>query len=89
MVKNKTKTRISWKTRMKMRRVELEKMYSTKSYVHKKELANKNRNYLIHHNGGRPFKVTANKNGIFIYELTKYKEKKVRGNRNQFTHMVN
>jgi hypothetical protein len=35
--------------------------------IKKKKLSSKNRVYFIHDNGGRPFKVIANKSGIHIY----------------------
>jgi hypothetical protein len=40
---------------------------TTKSFVRKDQLTSKTREYLIHDNGGRPFKFVANKDGIEIY----------------------
>lgn len=40
---------------------------TTKSFIQKSKLSSKDREYLIHDNGGRPFKVIANDKGIDIY----------------------
>jgi hypothetical protein len=40
---------------------------TTKSFIIKSKLSARNRIYMIHDNGGRPFKVIANNNGIEIY----------------------
>lgn len=42
-------------------------MKKSKSYFSKDKLTNRNKNYLIHDNGGRPFKVVINNTGINIY----------------------
>lgn len=40
---------------------------TTKSFISKTQLSSKDRDYLIHDNGGRPFKVVANSSGIDVY----------------------
>jgi hypothetical protein len=37
--------------------------------IYKSQLTDRNRNYHIHDNGGRPFKVVANNKGIHIYKV--------------------
>ncbi len=61
--KNKT-----WDKKVRARSRELSNKRSTRSYVDKNKLTSKDRNYLIHDNGGRPFKVVVNNKGISIYK---------------------
>ena len=37
-------------------------------------MSDKNKIYMIHDNGGRPFKVIANNDGIFVFTYSEYKE---------------
>lgn len=62
------KRMLAWQKKRAERKMQLESMPNSKSYVPFDKLGNKNRIYYIHDNGGRPFKVVANKkNGITVY----------------------
>jgi len=52
--------------RANKRKKELSHMKTTKSYIPKSKLTSRNKIYDIHDNGGRPFRVTCNINGIYI-----------------------
>jgi hypothetical protein len=58
-------TRGSWKTRVLRRQKQLANKSSTKSYYDRSKI-NSKRTYLIHYNGGRPWKVIVSKNLIEI-----------------------
>ena len=60
----------------KSKQIELNKMqpvdnniFSTKSYISRNELTKQNKVYVIHDNGGRPYKVFINKNNLKIYGM--------------------
>ncbi|XWV25752.1 hypothetical protein QJ857_gp1336 [Tupanvirus soda lake] len=57
-----------WDEKIINRKKELEDMDNTNSFVTLNSIGNQVREYLIHDNGGRPFKVVANKNNIRIYK---------------------
>jgi hypothetical protein len=64
------KNEIKYDRATKKRKIELEKLGDvTQSFISKDDLTSKSKKriYYIHDNGGRPFKVVANKEGIFIY----------------------
>ena len=58
-----------WDIRVKKRQKELIGMKNTNSYIPKNKLSSRNKEYFIHDNGGRPFKVIANNQGISIYGI--------------------
>ena len=58
--------RNEWQKKMTEREKVTSGMYMTNSFVTKNELRDEFE-YEIHDNGGRPFKVIANQNGIYIY----------------------
>lgn len=58
---------VSWITKVKKRRNELEGMDNTHSYIPVKKFTKRGKSYQIHDNGGRPFKVVVNKDGLFVY----------------------
>lgn len=64
------KIRNIWQAEIKERKKELENMKNTKSFVPFDKLSSKNKEYYIHDNGGRPYKVIANQNGINIYSIS-------------------
>lgn len=47
---------------------------NTKSFIKKDKLSSRNKKYEIHDNGGRPFKVIANEDGINIYTYATWNE---------------
>ena len=63
-----------WDKKERAREKELDGMKNTKSFVSVTKLSNKNKEYLIHDNGDRPFKVIVSKDAIDVYECTKDKE---------------
>lgn len=56
-----------WDLLKKKREKELSTMKSTRSYLNKNNLTYVSKEYYIHDNGGRPFKVAINKENINIY----------------------
>ena len=58
-----------WQKMYKDRYKELEGKKSTRTYVPKNKLTNRKKVYNIHDNGGRPFQVVIDINGIFVYEI--------------------
>lgn len=69
-------TQTDWEKMERKRSDQLGNMKNTKSYIPKEKLSSRNKIYFIHDNGGRPFKVVANSNGIDImvidYDTQKY-----------------
>ena len=61
-------------TKIKKRHEELIGMTNTNSFIPINKLSKSNFEYYIHDNGGRPFKVIANKQGISIYGVCINKE---------------
>ncbi len=59
--------RNKWQKKLLAREKVTGQMYLTNSFVSKSDLRDELRTYEIHDNGGRPFKVIANENGIYIY----------------------
>ncbi|XWV24520.1 mg989 protein [Tupanvirus deep ocean] len=57
-----------WEKKLIKRGKELENIDNTDSFITLNSLGNQTKEYLIHDNGGRPFKVIANKNNIRIYK---------------------
>lgn len=64
------KDRIFWEKEIKKRQVELQKLNNSGSFIPFASLGKKNKIYDVHDNGGRPFRVIANVNGIFVYKNT-------------------
>ena len=62
--------KMTWDQKRKARVEELAGLKSTKSFVPVEKLSSRNRTYLIHDNGGQPFKVVANKDGLVVYKHT-------------------
>ena len=60
--------KMSWDQKIKNRTEELINRKSTRSFVQVEKLSSRDRTYLIHDNGGRPFKVVANKDGLVVYK---------------------
>lgn len=58
----------TWKDKQIERKTELFHYKKSKSFVKFDKLTSRNKIYLIHDNGGRPFKVVANKEGLFVYK---------------------
>jgi hypothetical protein len=71
---NMTEWNRKWMVRVKKRQKELVGMKNTNSYIPKNKLSTINKEYYIHDNGGRPFKVIANNKGISIYGICINKE---------------
>lgn len=63
----KKSTKIGTKAEIAEKLRKLKTATNTKSFVPKSKATSKGHTYFIHDNGGRPFKVVVNKNGIFIY----------------------
>ena len=69
------KSSIAWEKRISKRKLITSSMHNTKSFVYKEDLTIKKRNYLIHDNENRPYQVTVDKTGIYIYTYVTYKKK--------------
>jgi hypothetical protein len=67
------KKRSKWDQMVGKRKKELVDIKTTKSFIPFNKLTIKDKNYFILDNGGRPFKVVANANGIQIYKV-EYKD---------------
>ena len=63
---------LDWNKKVEANKHQLEKMAGTGSYIPFNKLTKQDKKYFIHDNGGRPFKVVANTNGIQVYTATKY-----------------
>ncbi|VBB18193.1 mg989 protein [Yasminevirus sp. GU-2018] len=77
--KSKSKSKGKPKTRSKMRGEVAEKFRklgsTTKSFISREKLSSRPREYLIHDNGGRPFKVVATHSAINIYSFEEDKNR--------------
>ena len=65
--KTKKQKTIKWNMLIKKRQKELSGLKTTKSYTPKNKLSSTVREYYIHDNGGKPFKVSVNKKEIDVY----------------------
>jgi len=69
------KESVAWEKRTSKRKITTSNMHNTKSFVPKDELTERKRNYYIHDNKNRPYQVTADNTGLYIYTYATYEKK--------------
>lgn len=63
-----------WKVSLEKRKQELVGMKNTKSFISYDKALKSKKEYCVHDNGGRPFKVVVDKNGIRILKLIGFED---------------